>query len=50
MAFLAAALKGAHSVSAEVVTASVILLAFIDVWAEKMKRERQQNFVSELNL
>lgn len=37
MAFLAAAFEGAHRVPAEVIAASVVLLAFVNVWKEKQK-------------
>lgn len=37
VAFLAAAFEGAHRVAAEVVAASVVLLALVDVWVEKIQ-------------
>lgn len=40
MAFLTAAFKGAHCVPAEVIAASVILLAFVDVWVRKYTNEK----------
>lgn len=37
VAFLAAAFEGAHCVPAEVITAAIVLQAFIDVWVEKTR-------------
>lgn len=42
VALLAAAFKGAHGVPAEVIAASVVLLAFVDVWVEKIKEWEQK--------
>lgn len=40
VAFLAAAIEGAHRVPAEVIAAAVVLLAFVDVWVEKQKEHK----------
>lgn len=38
VAFLAAALEGAHCVPAEVIAAAVVLQALVNVWKTKPKR------------
>lgn len=42
VALLAAAFEGADRVAAEVITAAVVFLAFIDVWVEKCNNQKEK--------
>lgn len=51
VAFLAAAFEGAHRVPAEVIAASVVLQAFVDVWVKvKVVRERDRESETTTNV
>lgn len=47
VAFLAAALEGAHRIPAEVVAAAVVLQAFVNVWEREKKKKKQTSRKSE---
>lgn len=47
VALLTAAFEGAHRVPTEVITASVVLLAFVDVWDGENKRKENRKAVGK---